>query len=317
MLVRFWGVRGSVASAINSDAIKSKIVKILEYATPADIMTPENINSFVNSLPLSLKGTFGGNTTCVEIRSDNDAIFIIDGGTGLPRLGHQLMTVEQKKEMHINMFMTHSHWDHIQGIMFFGPFFNPVNTVNIYSSMENMHERLQYQTPFTHFPITFDDMGINKKFFYFPEQEEIKVDELYVSSKAVRHPGTAYSYKFRTEDNRSVIFCSDAEFGIDMIENIESYIEFFKNADILIFDTQYTFEESLQKIDWGHSSTSIATDIALKSGVKKLILFHHDPWYDDEKMDAVTIKALKYKELMAPGHLLEIETAYEGMILHL
>lgn len=99
------------------------------------------------------------------------------------------------------------------------------------------------------------------------------------------------------------------------MENIQDYLNYFRGADVLVFDTQYTFEESLQKIDWGHSSASIATDIALRANVKRLVMFHHDPSYDDEKLDAVYLRALKYKEMFDPHNRLEIIMAYEGLEL--
>jgi ribonuclease BN (tRNA processing enzyme) len=97
------------------------------------------------------------------------------------------------------------------------------------------------------------------------------------------------------------------------MENIDLYIEYFRGADVLVFDTQYTFDESLKKIDWGHSSASIATDIALKAGVKQLVMFHHDPSYDDDKLDAVYLRALNYKEMFDKNNALDIIMAYEGL----
>jgi ribonuclease BN (tRNA processing enzyme) len=104
---------------------------------------------------------------------------------------------------------------------------------------------------------------------------------------------------------------------VDEMENIESYINYFRSADVLVFDTQYTFEESLNKIDWGHSSASIATDIALKAGVKKLVMFHHDPSYNDEKLDAVYLRALNYKNMMDERNELEIIMAHEGLTIEI
>lgn len=317
MYVRFWGVRGSVPTAINHEEVKVKLEKALNYATPSDLLSPENVDEYINSLPLSVRGTFGGNTTCVELRTDKGDIFIIDGGTGLARFGHQLMNDENIRSggAIFRLFLTHTHWDHIQGVMFFGPFFVPQNKVHFYSSFSDIKDRLRYQTPPTHFPITFEDLPVDKEFHFIPEGEQSTVNGIVISSKAVRHPGTAYSYKFTQKDGKSFVFCSDAEFSLEVMSDISSYIDFFKNADILVFDTQYTFVDSLQKIDWGHSSVQVATDIAIKSNVKKLILFHHDPSYSDDNMDAMTIQALKYREMMAPSHQLEIETAYEGLEL--
>ncbi|RME88228.1 MAG: MBL fold metallo-hydrolase [Candidatus Hydrogenedentota bacterium] len=318
MKITFWGVRGSVGSGITKSDVEKKIRRTLELASPADILSPESIDRFMATLPFSLTGTYGGNTTCVEIRTDEDKLVIVDAGTGLRRLGMLLMQEARwRGQGEMTFFFTHSHWDHIQGLMFFPPILIPGNKVKIVSCFKDIEERLKYQQVRTHFPITFDEMAAEKTFDHFEEGQWYETDGLKVTSKMVKHPGGCYSYKFVQPDGKAFIFCSDAEFNMESMYNIEPYIEYFQEADILVFDTQYTFEESLQKIDWGHSSASIATDIAIKSNVKKLILFHHDPSYDDDKMDAVTMQALKYKDMMAPNHPLEIQTAFEGLTLTL
>ena len=320
MLIRFWGVRGSLPSAITAEEVEKKIQKVLSLASPNDILTEESIANFISTLPFSLRGTYGGNTTCLEIRDQNNDIFTIDAGSGIRRLGNALMEEERMKgKADLNMFFTHSHWDHIQGLVFFVPFFVPGNKVTIHSSFEDIEERLRYQQKKTHFPITFDEFSANIRFNYFREGDPIKVKGLEVTTKSVRHPGGNYTFKFKEKINneeKTFIFCSDAEFNLETLENIVQYTDFFRDADVLVFDTQYTFEESLRKIDWGHSSASIAADIAIKSNVKVLVLFHHDPSHDDEKMDDVTLQAIKYKNLLAHNQNLEIKTAYEGLELH-
>ncbi len=318
MHVKFWGVRGSHPAAIEHKSIQDKLKKALALASPVDILSPEKIDNFVETLPFSLKGTFGGNTTCVELRTPDDDLVIIDAGTGLAKMGQYLMKEDRyRSDPEMNLFFTHTHWDHIQGLMFFGPFFIPTNKATFISSFADIYERLQYQTPPTHFPITFDELPVQKVMRHLPEGDTIAVAGLQVTSKAVRHPGTTYSYRFTDRNGKIFIFCSDAEFSLEVMDDIVPYIEYFKNADVLVFDTQYTFEESLQKVDWGHSSAAIATDIAIKSNVKKLVLFHHDPSYDDEKMDELTMQAFKYKDFMAPDNPLEIIPAYEGLEIQL
>ncbi|MDH5721017.1 MAG: MBL fold metallo-hydrolase [Spirochaetia bacterium] len=314
MKIKFWGVRGSIASPINGKMVEQKIREVLKLASPADILSPESIDRFLQTLPYSLKGTYGGNTTCIELITEEDQTIIIDAGTGLRQLGKSLVdNGKMTGKGEISIFLSHSHWDHIQGLMFFLPIYFKGNKIKFYSSVENLEERLRYQQIKTHFPLTLDEMAADKIFNHFPEGVTEELYGLEFTSKAVRHPGGCFSYKFTQPDGKSFVFCSDAEFSIETMDNIEAYIEYFRNADVLVFDTQYTFEESLQKIDWGHSSAAIATDIAIKSNVKKLILFHHEPFYDDAKMDLVTINAFKYKDMTAPSHFLKIETAYEGM----
>ncbi len=322
MRIRFWGVRGSLSSPITHDQVQAKIRKVLELASPADILSRETVENFIENLPFSLKGTYGGNTTSLEIATgeNHDKIILIDAGTGIRPLGNSLLgRGRMKGNDELSIFFTHSHWDHIQGLMFFTPIFIPGNTISFYSSFPDIEERLRYQQPFTHFPVPFDDtvMAAKKIFHTFGEGDSVQVHDLTVTSKSVRHPGGCFAYTFTNTHGKKFVFSSDTEFNIDTMDDIETYIRYYQDADILVLDTQYTFEESLQKIDWGHSSAAIATDIAIKSNVKKLILFHHDPTYDDNKMDAVTLQALKYKDMMAPRHPLEIQTAYEGLELEI
>ncbi|MCS6972764.1 MAG: MBL fold metallo-hydrolase [Turneriella sp.] len=318
MIIRFWGVRGSLATAITARQVEEKIRKVLELATPADLLSKEAINNFISNLPFSVRGTYGGNTTCVELQTNDNRTIVIDAGTGLRALGNALMA-RGKMKGHDEMafFFTHSHWDHIQGLMFFVPVFIPGNTLHFYSCFADIEARLRYQMVTTHFPLTFDELGCTKVFHHFTETESVEVYGLQVSAKSVRHPGGCYSYKFRQPNGKTFIFCSDAEFNLATMDDIGPYIDYFFGADILVFDTQYTFEESLQKIDWGHSSAAIATDIAIRSEVKKLVLYHHDPSYDDDKMDNVLLQAIKYKSMMAPRHPLQIVAAYEGLELEL
>ena len=133
----------------------------------------------------------------------------------------------------------------------------------------------------------------------------------------MRHPGGAFGYRIE-ENGKSFVYTSDCEFNIDEIDRINAYHDFFNNADVVVFDTQYTFEEYVDKIDWGHSPASIAIDIASQFNVDRLILFHHDPDYDDEKLDHVLSSAKAYMEVnLKKRGKLRVDIAYEGMEIEL
>lgn len=314
MKIKLYGVRGSIPTPLSNSHIEDKIRKALSLATPGDISSEESIDLFIKKLPDSLKGTYGGNTTCLLVTSGSDEMIIIDAGSGLKSLSRELMKTEfAKGQGFANILLTHTHWDHIQGIPFFVPFYIKGNRFNFYSPMENILERIKYQQPDTHFPVNFDYFSATKNVYQLEPEQDFFLNDMRIINKKMPHPGGAFGYRFE-ENGRSFVYTSDCEFNIDAIDSIDSFRDFFLNADVAVFDTQYTFEESLNKIDYGHSSASIAIDIAGKFGVKKLVLFHHEPDYSDEKLDAVLSNARIYLDMnkRKVGDLI-VEIAYEGM----
>ena len=320
MKIRFWGVRGSIPTPHTPDTVRQKITEALRRATVGDLGSDEAIGRFIDTLPFSVSGTYGGNTTCIEVRPDNGDVIIIDCGSGLKNLGKYLLHEDfGQGRGFASILMTHTHWDHVQGIPFFVPFYIPGNSFTFYSPLPDMRERIEYQQDFSHFPVNLDYMLAHKEFIALEREAEFFLNDVCIVNKRMRHPGAAFGY--RIEDHGKVfVFTSDCEFNIDEMENIDSYASFFSGADVLVFDTQYTFEESVDKIDWGHSSASVAIDIAIRFGAKKLILYHHNPDYTDEKLDSVLANAKSYITVSAgQRHVspLEIDLAYEGMELTL
>ncbi len=318
MKVRFWGVRGSIPTPPTGTIIREKLTRALRLATPGDISSDEAIERYIDSLPHSVKGTYGGNTTCLEVRTEDGEILIIDCGTGIKNLGAELMKTEFGKGTGIGtILMTHTHWDHVQGIPFFVPFYIKGNRFNIYSPFKDIKARVEYQQVFSHFPVNLDYMFATKEFFILEKEAAFYHNNIKIINKRMHHPGGAFGYRIE-ENGKAFVFTSDCEFNIDEIDRIESYKEFFWGADVCVFDTQYTFEEAIDKVDWGHSSASIAIDIALKFNVKKLILFHHEPDYSDEKLELVLSNAKTYMSMNAKHRgSLEIDIAREGAILNI
>lgn len=319
MKIKFWGVRGSIPTPLDSDEIYDKLKEALDLMTLHDAKSDSAKKAFLDSLPISLRGTYGGNSTCLQVIPDSGDTIIIDCGSGIKKLGNELMKTEfGRGEGNANILITHTHWNHIQGIPFFMPFFVPGNRFTFYSPIKDLKKRIEYQQIFTHFPVNLDYMSSTKEFAELEGDSEFVLNGISIINKRFRHPGGSFGYRIE-ENGKTFCFTSDCEFNLDELDNIGSYESFFRNADVCVFDAQYTFDESVNKIDWGHSSASIAIDIAARFGVKKLILFHHDPDYNDKKIEQVLANAKSYLSVNKQKKRsdLEIDIAVEGSILEI
>lgn len=300
MKVRFWGARGSIP-------------------TPG----PETIR-------------YGGNTACVEVTADDGRLFIFDAGTGIRKLGHALMQGDCGKGCgHINLFISHTHWDHIQGFPFFAPLFNKGNTITIHgmgSSEKNLKSLLSGQMQFTYFPVILDHLDATINFEQMVRDIPRTIDGMEITGHMLNHPGGSLAYRFRlngktciyatdTEPFREALLASSDEkqtddaFSRKIDHHItaleQEYINFFKDADLLIYDSQYTAKEYRRFIGFGHTYVDYAVRIATAAQVKQLVLFHHDPNHDDNTIDTILADARK----QVPENGPRIIAAIEGMEL--
>lgn len=227
---------------------------------------------------------YGGNTSCVEIRGGDGELLIIDGGTGIRNLGLSLTGEFRAEPLAFNLLLTHFHWDHIQGIPFFLPFYNPSSKATIYSfpPKDQILERLQGQMTTPYFPVEFERLSGRIE----SQQvggEVLRFGELSVQSFPLNHPQGACGYRVESK-GATVVYASDLEHGHPTLDR--TVREFSEGADVLIYDAQYTPDEYPARKGWGHSTWLEATRVAKDAGVKTLILFHHDPAHSDEKIDA-------------------------------
>jgi len=249
MQLRFWGVRGS---------------------TPT---------------PLAQNLGYGGNTSCLEIRLPNDELFIFDGGTGIRDLGMSLNGAAR----HIHLFLTHYHWDHIQGIPFFGPLYNPNCSVTFYASCYAcaLQESLEGQMMTPYFPVTLD-LAASKKDYVMLGGTPITLGDLTVEPFQLNHPQGAGGYRIESR-GAVIVYATDREHGHQKLDAVIR--EYAQDADVLIHDAQYTVEEYPRFKGYGHSTWEEAVNVALECNVKQLILFHHDPTHDDEMVSAIEANA--------------------------
>ena len=313
MDIKFWGVRGSIPTPITPRQLESKIAAVVQRIKPEDIESEEARSLFVSNLPESLLNTVGGNTTCVEVKLNDGSRIIIDAGTGLRELGLDLMRKRETGKV-FNIFFTHMHWDHLQGLPFFDPAYLPQNTINFLSPAENLEKNLKEQMRIPFFPVTMETMGARKNFKYL-DGNSLSIGDAVISWRRVKHPGGCFAYKIE-ENGRSFIFSTDTELRKKDFEKTEENEKFFLGADILVLDSQYTLDEAIDKYDWGHSSYSQAVEFASTWKIKKLGLFHHEPKYADNKLYSILNSAKWYLSHLEFNDI-EVFLTSEGLELQL
>jgi phosphoribosyl 1,2-cyclic phosphodiesterase len=258
-------------TAKNKDIRRGTKMKVTFYGTRGSI--PVSEPDFVR---------FGGNTSCVLITFSTNRIAILDAGTGIRKLGNDLLAASHEQYNEIIIGLSHTHWDHIQGFPFFKLAYDPRRHLTLSISghgrsikdIESIFER-QMQNDF--FPVSLDKIGAKLK-FWRPELSRFTHPRgIDIEASKHNHPGGAYGYRI-TEGNKTLVYCTDVEHadGID-----PDVVLLSRNADLLIHDAQYTPEELQDKKGWGHSSWEQAVEVAEQAEVKRLALFHHDPEHPD------------------------------------
>ncbi len=318
MRVKFWGVRGSIPTPLSTEQLHEKLVQALSGAAGINLVDPAEVQAYIARLPPSVRSVVGGNTTCVEIDT-GDEMIIVDCGSGMRPLGYSLMAREFGRGKGVaHIFLTHAHWDHLQGYPFFLPAYVPGNKLIFYAVNYNPQRYLEHQqvAPM-YFPIPPNVMPAEKEFVKLREGETVQIGRTLVTSLALYHPGMAYAYRF--DDGKGVfVFASDGEYKALSDSSLRHYIDFYANADALVFDSQYSLRDVfLSKADWGHSSAIIGVDIAERAGVKRLITFHHDPTHSDEQVYAIAASAREYAAVNELRVGTEVLVGTEGLELFL
>lgn len=264
---------------------------------------------------------YGGNTPCVELRV-GDALFICDAGTGIRELGTQLMKDSAGRPVNGHIFITHTHWDHIQGFPFFVPAYAPGNHFNIHSAhgVQNSFEKIfrGLMDP-AYFPVALGDMAA--KLDFIEVGGPLDYDGVRVRTTFSNHPGVNLAYRFEA-DGRSIVYLTDHETYQAMHQTTDFAIkqdrlveEFCRGTDLLICDAQYTDEDYKIKKGWGHSRFRDTVALGIASGAKVLALYHHDPWHEDALLDAIEGES---RELIKrAGAKLECFAAREGQVIQL
>jgi phosphoribosyl 1,2-cyclic phosphodiesterase len=290
MKVKFWGVRGSIASP-----------------------GPKTVR-------------YGGNTTCIEIRTDNNELIILDAGTGIFPLSQTLLS---ELPVTANVLITHSHWDHIQGLPFFIPNFIPGNTLRLHGSFDpvsgnGIEQVMSVQLQYSYFPVREAEMKARIEYVTLQPNQTIEIGTAKVTPYLLSHPVIDFGYRIEC-NGKSVFFTGDHEPPYNIYEpNDDEYKDYqdfvdeknesiakaIENVDVLIADCSYTDSEYPGKKGWGHGTFTSSILSAHAAKAKVLFCTHHEPTRSDDALEAAFAQALKDNSDYA--HNLDIRLACEG-----
>lgn len=316
-----WGSCGSLPSPASSEAIRQKVKNALWGARNERFQTEDEVDKYMEQLPHRAHGTYKANTSCVQIDAGTEEVIICDAGTGIRDYALSIDPITYPKTYHI--FISHLHWDHIQGFPFFTPAYVPGNRIIFHGFHSTIESAIREQMQAPCFPVPFETMQATIEFDIRETGDSFTVSDVEVSTIKQDHPGDSWGYRFE-KGGKSIIYSSDSEHGPESKNEDYHFIKFFKDADVLIFDGQYTFEDANNaKRHWGHSDHITAVELAARAKVKKLAVFHHEPSHSDRDIENIHEEALAYSETYnrtvtpeSTHHYPEqIKLAYDGLIL--
>jgi phosphoribosyl 1,2-cyclic phosphodiesterase len=317
MRVRCWGTRGSLPVALTAADVRQKLLATLRAARGRALASDADLEAVLAGLPFAVAGTYGGHSSCVEIETGGADYVVCDMGSGLRPFGQAATNRRGGVAQTFHIFVSHLHWDHIMGLPFFVPAFIPGNRVVFYGSHANLEAALRRQQEQPSFPVDFRIFGATLEFVHLEPGRAVDVAGLRVTSMLQRHGGDSYGYRFEGPGG-VVVYSTDSEHPLAQPEHTERFVNFFRNADLVVFDAMYSLADAVSvKADWGHSSNIVGVELCQMAGARHLCLFHHEPVFDDAAIDAVLAETRRLEEITRGAKPLHVSAAFDGMEIEL
>ncbi len=312
--VRFWGTRGSLPVALTAPALRARLVAAVQGARGRALASDADVDAYVDGLGFDVAGTFGGHTSCVEIETGGPDYVLCDLGSGVRPFGQAALAkhgVAAPQTYHV--FMSHVHWDHIMGLPFFVPAYIPRNRIVIYGGHEELEFALRRQMEPPSFPVPFGTFRADIEFVRLAPGVRHNVAGMTVTTFLQRHAGDSYGYRFE-KDGRTVVYTTDSEHTLAGPEEMQAFVEFFRGADLVVFDAMYSLADAISvKADWGHSSNIVGVELCQLARAAHLCLFHHEPASDDAAIARLLEDTRRLEEITRDGPPLRISAAYDGL----
>lgn len=295
MRIQIWGVRGSLPSPLTPSEVERRISSALELFVSRGLRESADIQPFLASLPASQFGGFGGNTPCIEVTTAETHL-IIDGGTGIRSLGTELMKGPcGHGQGHLHILMTHFHWDHLIGLPFFTPLYIPGNVIHFYAVQEDLPQVFSTLFRRPYFPVEIAQLQASLHFHRLAPREPLTIGDLTATPYQLDHPDPCWGYRIES-GGKVFSHCVDSESTRFTREELGPDLPLYQNVDLLIFDAQYGLMESIRKEKWGHGTSTVGIDLALRERIRKILFMHHDPAAHDEAVQKIEADTKKYYE---------------------
>ncbi len=320
--VQLHGVRGSMPAALSPCEVNKRIEEALKAFLVSGGRNIEQVTEFMRTYPQHMAGGFGGHTTCVEVFDDDENSLIIDCGTGLQKHVNQLMAGPcGRGEGEVHILLTHFHWDRLQGLAFFQPLFVKRNNIHFYAVQPNLKDCLKTVFKKPHFPIPYEALEAKVLLHRLVPRKKVLIKDFRVTPYRLDHPDECWGYKVE-KDGLSYSHCVDTELIRMTDQDLGKDLDLYKDADLMLFDAQYSVKEASDKLNWGHAAAHFGIDMALKQRVKQIVFVNHDPSASDQVLRNLSVEIEKYysrlvgqlKNHNVPFHSLAWEFAQEDTV---
>lgn len=320
--VKIWGARGSLPTPEDPAVLVEHFKELFEDFFNQGYRRKSEIEKFLTKVPLYRLGGYGGNTPCVEVSTSSHRV-VIDGGSGVRRLGYELMQGPcGKGQGEVHLFLTHFHWDHLIGLPFFTPLFIPGNKIHVYAVQPDLPGVFKTLFKKPYFPVALENLAAQIEYHCLEPRKEIRLGDLSVAPFALDHPDPCWGYRFERQ-GKVFSYCVDTECTRVSREELGPDLPLYQGVDLMIFDAQYTLLETIEKVNWGHAAASLGLDIAMREGIKKVVFMHHDPASSNKKIAEAEAQARRYyinqlknnKSLELEDKSVEWLFGYEGLVL--